>query len=358
MFESFEPVCYDFGMKGFKLSFQELKTLRLAHKIAKRTGAHGAYRINAVILLGSGWTLKKVKNALLLNEESLRGYVEKYRQGGMEALLRTNYKGRQVNLSEAQQQQLQRELDEHIHLTTGSVIQYIKETFFVEYRLSGMRDLLHRLGYVYKNPKLVPGHPDIDAQEEFIKHDEELMMKKADDVEVLFMDAVHPEHNTMAAYGWMKRGERKELKTNSGRQRLNLHGVINAETHEVTLIESDTINKDSTLQLLELVEQRYFLSSMVYIILDNARYHYSKEVKEFLEGKKMKLVFLPPYSPNLNLIERLWRFFKKNVLYNKYHSSLKEFRKSCIDFFRNLEQHSRKISKLMNSDFELVCHKL
>ena len=123
-----------------------------------------------------------------------------------------------------------------------------------------------RLGYVYKKPKLVPGHPDIDAQEEFIKHYEELMMKKADDVEVLFMDAVHPEHNTMAAYGWMKRGERKELKTNSGRQRLNLHGVINAETHEVTLIESDTINKDSTLQLLELVEQRYFLSSMVYII--------------------------------------------------------------------------------------------
>jgi len=90
------------------------------------------------------------------------------------------------------------------------------------------------------------------------------------------------------------------------------------------------------------------------IILDNAKYHYSKEVKKFLQGSKIKLVFLPTYSPNLNLIERLWKFFKKTVLYNQYYEDLKEFRKACINFFSNISQHAGKIEKFMNADFELA----
>lgn len=340
-------------MKGFTLSTTELKELRAAHKLAKRTNANAAYRINAVILLGTNWTLKKVKKALLLDEDTLSGYVKSYQAEGIESLLKTNHSGRSSNLNFEQKELLCEELNKNIHLTTHSVIEYVKENYAINYSTSGMRDLLHRLGYEYKKPKLVPGDPDIDAQEEFIKHYEKLMHNKASDVEVLFMDAVHPEHNTMAAYGWIKRGEQKELKTNSGRQRLNLHGVINAETYEVTVIESDTVNRDSTIQLLEVIEQKYFLASVIYIILDNAKYHYSKEVKEFLEGKKIKLVFLPAYSPNLNLIERLWKFFKKKVLYNKYYKNVKEFRKACINFFSKIDQYSNEIANFMNADFQM-----
>ncbi len=217
-----------------------------------------------------------------------------------------------------------------------------------------MRDLLHRLGYEYKKPKLVPGNPDLDAQEEFVKHYEDFMFNKPENVDILFVDAVHPEHNTQAAYGWIKRGEKKKLKTNSGRQRLNLHGAINAETHEVTVIESETVNQDSTIELLETIELKYFHASMVYLILDNARYHYSKEVRNFLKGKKIKLVFLPAYSPNLNLIERLWHFFKKKVLYNQYYKTLKDFRKACINFFRNIEQYSNEIAQFMDADFHMA----
>ena len=343
-------ICYNPLMKGFNLSTDELKELRLAHKAAK--GINAAYRINAVILLGSGWTLKKVKNALLLDDETLRGYVKKYRDGGIDALLTTNHKGRDTLLIELQKELLCEELDTNIYLTTQSVIYFVKNQFSVEYKPSGMRDLLNRLGYAYKKPKLVPGNPDIDAQEEFINYYDDFMANKPENVEVLFADAVHPEHNAMAAYGWIKRGEKRELKTNSGRQRLNLHGAINAETHEVTVIESDTVNKDSTIELLETVRQKYFLAPMIYIILDNARYHYSKEVKDYLKGKNIKLVFLPAYSPNLNLIERLWKFFKKKVLYNKYYENVKTFRQACIKFFSNIDQHSDEIARFMDADFE------
>lgn len=339
-------------MKGFNLTTEELLELRDAHRFSKNKSS--AYKINAVILLGTGWTLKKVKDALLLDDETLRDYVSKYRSGGVSGLLETHHKGRDSLLSEAQQMQLCKELDKHIYLTTQSVIEFIKIRYGISYSMSGMRDLLHRLGYEYKKPKLVPGEPDDELQEAFANQYQEFMLNKASDVEVLFMDAVHPEHNAMAAYGWIKRGEKRELKTNSGRERLNLHGVINAESHDVIVIESETVNKESTIQLLELVEKKYFLSCKIYIILDNAKYHYSKEVKAFLKDSKIKLIFLPPYSPNLNLIERLWKFFKKKVLYNQYYKDIKAFRRACIHFFKNIAQHSDEIEKFMNADFELT----
>lgn len=342
----------DFTMKGFELTPEQIIELRIAHRSEKHK--QSAYKINAVILLGTGWKLKEVKQALLLDEETLRGYVDRFQMGGIAELVSTFYKGRETHLSEQECEQLCCELNFSIYLTTQSVIEYVEKTFGVRYSQSGMRDLLHRLGYEHKKPKIVPGNPDIELQETFVEMYEEFMLTKADDVEVLFADAVHPEHNAMAAYGWIKRGEKRTLKTNSGRQRLNLHGAINAETHQITLIESKTVNAESTIELLQAVEQAYPLSSEIFIILDNARYHYSKEVKAYLENSKIKLVFLPSYSPNLNLIERIWKFFKKKVLYNTYHKNLEEFRKASIQFFRNIGKFKDEIASLMSHEFEFI----
>ncbi|NOY73961.1 MAG: IS630 family transposase [Gammaproteobacteria bacterium] len=336
------------------LTDNELVKLSEAHRDAKRTNANAAYKINAIILLGTGWKLKQVKQALLLDDETLRSYVEKYRQGGVTALITTSYKGAHSQLDKKQINQLCKSLEKHIYLTTSEVIEYVKDKFGIVYSLSGMRDLLHRLGYEYKKPKLVPGNPDIDAQEVFAKQYEAFMLEKSDDIEVLFIDAVHPEHNTLAACGWIKSGQKRELKTNSGRQRLNLHGAINAETYEVTVIESGMVNTDSTIQLLEILDQKYSSAKEIILILDNAKYHYSKEVQKHLKDyPRIRMAFLPSYSPNLNLIERLWRFFKKKVLYNRYHENIKMFRKACINFFKNIHQYSDEIASLMSGGFEI-----
>lgn len=341
-------------MKGFKLTKIELAELKESHRQAKRSNANAAYKINAVILLGTGWKLKQVKQALLLDDETLKSYVNKYREGGVIELIATGYPGRLSKLTEKQEDQLREELEKHIHLSTLSVIEYVNKALGQQYSQSGMRDLLHRLGYEYKKPKLVPGNPDPESQEIFASQYEEFMMNKASDVEVLFIDAVHPEHNAQAAYGWLKRGKRRELKTNSGRQRLNLHGAINAETNEVTVIESDTVNTDSTIQLVEVLDQKYPLAQEIILIADNAKYHYSKLVqKSLLDHPRIRFVFLPSYSPNLNLIERLWGFFKKKVLHNKYHKDIRSFRRSCINFFRNIDEHNEKIASLMSGGFDI-----
>jgi len=340
-------------MKDFWLTKEELKELRTAHRAERNRSA--AYKINAVILLGSGWKLKQVKDALLIDDETLRSYVEKYRIGGIKALLETNYQGRSCHLSDSQLEKLASELESKIYLTTNAVIEFAKHAFEVEYSPSGMRDLLHRIGYEFKKPKLVPGNPDQSAQEEFAKYYEDFMEAKPADVEVVFIDAVHPEHNTMAAYGWIKKGKKRHLPTNSGRQRLNLHGAINIETMEMTVIESDTINRDSTVQLLSMLDKKYEGAKEIIVILDNARYHYSKEVHDVVQGSpRLKLVYLPAYSPELNLIERVWKYFKKQVLYNKYYENFGEFRKAAIDFFKNIDRHSAALRKLLDGGFENI----
>ena len=125
------------------------------------------------------------------------------------------------------------------------------------------------------------------------------------------MDGVHPLHNSQPAYGWIKKGKEQVLKSNTGRMRVNLNGAYNIENHKAIIREDESINSQSTIALLEQMLKEQPLG-MLYIILDNAKYYRSQLVKDFLiKTKEYKFVFLPPYSPNLNLIERLWKFFKK-----------------------------------------------
>ena len=96
------------------------------------------------------------------------------------------------------------------------------------------------------------------------------------------------------------------------------------------------------------------LSKRIGVILDNAKYHYSSPVKTFLADSKIKLAFLSSDSPNFNLIERLWKFFKKKVLYNQYYENINAFRKACIKCFRNIDPYHNDLEELMTADFEFA----
>ena len=116
-------------MKNFHLSPEEVLELRAAHRAERNRNE--SYKINAVILLGTGWKLKDVKEALLLDDETLRSYVKKYQSGGIKGLLETHYFGRQARLTKKQSKMLCDELDTHIYLTTSEVIHYVKNTFSI-----------------------------------------------------------------------------------------------------------------------------------------------------------------------------------------------------------------------------------
>ena len=130
---------------------------------------------------------------------------------------------------------------------------------------------------------------------------------------------------------------------------------MDAENFETTVIVSESnVNGDSTIALLQSLEQLYPFAMAIYVILDNAKYHFSRPVIEFLKNSKIKLVFLPSYAPELNLIERLWRVFKKNVLYNKFYKTFNEFKESCSTFFKEQSKYYNEIQSIMGEGLEAL----
>jgi transposase len=335
-------------MQNYELSTEEIQDLKAAHKTSKQVSAYSAYRIHVIILLGMGMTAAEVSEIILLDEDTVRTYFEKYFSGGLASLLETSYQGSNKKLTSPQITQLCRELDNNIHLTTKSVCRFVLLEFDVEYSERGMASLLKNIGYVYKKPDVKPGNPDEQLQEDFLQYYADFLQSKKDDDLIFFMDAVHPVHNVQAAYGWFRKGEKREIKSNTGRDRYNIHGAMNADTYEVTAVFSeDNINATSTIDLLKALEETHPYANNIYVLLDNAKYHFSNIVREYVKTSKIKLVPLPAYSPELNLIERFWKFFKKSVIYNTHYPTFKDFKEACLNFFKRQHLYENEIFSIM-----------
>jgi len=336
-------------MKDYKLSKEKIAELAALHRSLR--DKRQADRVKAVIALSRGWSSAQIAEILLFDEKTSRNYFERYRQGGLDALLDDNYSGIEPKLNEYQMSELDAYLEAHIFLDAKLVIAHIRKQYRVRYSLSGVTDLLHRLGFSYKKPTHVPGKQDPAQQQAFLEEYEHIKASKGKNDTIYFADATHPQHNSIPSYGWIKKGQEKELKANCGRQRVNINGAINIETLEPTTGFYDTINADSTIDLFSKIEAKHPEAKVIYIIVDNARYYRSRLLKEYTEGTKIKLIFLPPYSPNLNLIERYWKFFKKKVLNNRYYETFDEFNLACQSFFRQRRKYLPELQALLTEHF-------
>jgi transposase len=342
------------GMLDYTLSAEKLDELRTAHRTTR--DKREADCIKAVLALATGWSAEDVAEILQVEANTVRNHFKRYRQGGIGALraIGAGIGGSTCALSAKQLAILDAHLQEHLYLSAKSIAHWVEETFAVAYTESGMTAVLHRLGYVYKKPKLVPGKADRQAQEQFLVDLDILMQNKGKDDPLYFMDAVHPQHNPVLACGWIKRGEEQEVRSNTGRRRVNINGAIDLERLEPVVRFDETIDAASTIALFEQLEALNLVATWIYVICDNARYYRSKAVQEYLKTSRIKLVFLPPYAPNLNLIERLWKFFKKKTLYNRYFETFNEFKSACEEFFRNPGKYHRELRSLLTPNFELI----
>ncbi len=129
------------------------------------------------------------------------------------------FQGSQCHLAPNRISQLDEHLQKNLYTHVRDIQQYVQNTFGVTYSISGITQLLKRIGFVYKKPKHVPGKADRRAQEAFVTRYEHLKEHKQPDDPIYFMDAVHPQHNSVPAYGWIRKGQEAELKSNCGRQR-------------------------------------------------------------------------------------------------------------------------------------------
>jgi transposase len=173
---------------------------------------------------------------------------------------------------------------------------------------------------------------------------------KSGERELFFVDASH--FVLMAYLGYLWCLVRVFLKTPSGRQRYNVLGAFNAITHELITVTNTTyINAHSVIELISKICEKY-KGSVITLVMDNARYQKCRAVTDFAKENGVELLFLPPYSPNLNLIERLWKYVKKECMYNKYYDSFKSFKYSIDECLNNINGN-KNIESLMTLKFQV-----
>lgn len=144
---------------------------------------------------------------------------------------------------------------------------------------------------------------------------------------------------------------------NAGRKRYSvLGGYSPISGRQVSIRTEGTVNAETVCQFIDAIEAAFPEAERITVYVDNARYFHARLVKAYLIGKRVRLVYLPPYSPNLNVIERLWKFCKKKVLAT-FHPTFAQFTQVLDDFFEHLERYQSELDTLMTENFEILAHR-
>ena len=337
------------------LSDTERQLLRQAQRACR--GGAGYVPVTVLLMLDHGRAVAAIAADLGLDEATVYRCAHAYRAHGLRRYLAAEQPGYWGLLTSAQLAGLCREVEQTLYSDCKALRDWLAATYQVCYSLSGLTDLLHRLGFSYKLTTAVPCQANAEAQTAFLTERLAPLLAAAEAGEavVYFADAAHPTHNTSATHVWTETGKERPLLTVSGRERVNLNAACNARLpSQVHLDETDCVNAQSTRRLYEKLLAAYPDHAHIYVICDNARYYKNRELTAWLAGKPLQQVFLPPYSPNLNLIERLWKFLRQKIINTKFFRTKGAFKAAVLDFFDRLPEFGQELASRLTLNFHVL----
>lgn len=314
-----------------------------------------ADRIKCLLMLNNGLTPEEISIHLLISIKSINRYKETYNKKGIKGVLNLEYKTYTGKLTAKQEEEIKKDIRNNMFTTSKAIAKHIETCYGIKYTEGGLVITLHRLGFVYKKLKQVPAKADEEKQKAFVSLYNELKKNLKSAEKIYFTDGVHPQHNSKPCYAWIEKGTEKKIKSNTGRQRININGVYSPHDQEIIFREDKSINAQSTIDLLTMIEEKHPELSTIYIIRDNAKYYSNKEVKKYLETSKIVMIPLPTYSPNLNLIERLWRLMKKKVMNGQYYEKYEDFRLAVRKLLtKDVYEIADELKNLMTERFQII----
>lgn len=168
---------------------------------------------------------------------------------------------------------------------------------------------------------------------------------------VLFVDAAH---FVLASFlGWLWCRTKLFVRAASGRQRYNVLGAIDAVSHRLTYVSNHTyVTAETVCELLHKIAAAG-MTTPITLVLDNAAYQRCQLVRDLALQLGIELLFLPSYSPNLNLIERLWKFVKKQALHSRHHTNYTDFHTAIETCLSELSTtHKPALKTLITLNFQ------
>lgn len=308
-------------------------------------------RIKAVLAYADGYSYSEIGRILLLDDENVRRHIADYDQ---EKKLETANGGSKGKLTKDESCKLTEHLQEVTYLYVKDICKYVDNTYRKKYSVSGMTKWLHGHDFSYKKAHGVPAKADKEKQKNFIEYYERLKRRAGRKEPIYFADAVHPQHQTQLTYGWILKGVRKEVATTSQQKRLNFIGGICLNGYRFSYCQVDQVNAESVCDFLWHLRRTHPGKYKVHVILDNAKPHRNEEVYRFAKELGIKLHYLPPYSPNLNPIERVWKLMHESVRYNKYYGKFSEFTEATLGFFKNIGRKKTILRERITDNFQIL----
>ena len=339
-----------------RINFQPEDIDRLRHEKYNHHHPLVRKRMEILYLKSQGMMHKDICDLCQISKTTLTMYIRQYLVGGVEELKRIDFKGQPSELNKYRDI-----LGEYFEKTPVSSVAEasaaIEKLTGIKRSPTQVREFLKKLGMRFMKIGYVPGKsiepPKIEEVNKYRKERLEPLLEEAlaGNKAVFFVDAAHFVHRAYLGFLWCF--VRTFICSPSGRKRFNVLGAVNAVTKEIITVTNETyINSESICQLLFKLANSG-LEIPIAIVLDNAKYQKCKLVQDYAKQLEIELCYLPSYSPQLNLIERLWKFVRNECLYSKYYPNFADFKDAisqCI-VAANTKQQG-KLAKLLTLNFQ------
>ena len=339
-----------------QLDFFETDIDTLYHERFHHPHPHVQKKMEALYLKSQGLTHNEICRLVRIKRATLSEYLKQYKKGGIEKLKELNFNRPQSEL-QTHNQTIEMDFKQQPPQSVVEAQDRIEKLTGIRRSPTQIRAFMKKIGMKFLKVGHVPGkscEPDkLKEQETFEKNELQPRLQQArhDKRTVLFMDAAHFVFGAFLGYLWCFC--RIFIASPAGRKRFNVLGALNAMTHEIITVTNQTyINAQSVCDLLLKISTMY-IDMPITIVLDNARYQKCEMVRNLANELNIELLYLPSYSPQLNLIERFWKFVKKECLYSKYYQDYKQFENAIVECIKSANtKHKNKLKSLLTWNFQ------
>jgi transposase len=314
-------------------------------------------RLSAVLWSDDGRTREEIAELVGVSTRQVGQWFRIYRNKGLDQLCTLHYQGDPGRLGPAQVKRLRQEIEKGVFHNADQIRTWIEATFGVTYSASGIKDLLRRIGASFHKVSGFFWKADVKKQKQFVRKYRRHKREAGPETRRYFVDACHPVWGVDLLYScWLLVGQRFYVGVGNGRKRLNILGAYSPDDHDYVdlRLTRENITGEQFVKLLERLLARHPDTERFLLYLDNARYYSKPCVKQWLAAhRQFRLVPLPAYSPNLNLIERLWKFLRKKA-FQRWPVTFEGMQAAVAEVLDRLDEYRGELSTLMTERFAIV----
>ena len=273
-------------------------------------------------------------------------------KGGLEELKKLNFRRPSGEL-EFHRETLEAAFKANPPRTINEAIDRIEQLTGIRRSPTQVRQFLKGLGMKRLKVGHIPAKADPHQQRAFLDEELQPRLEEAGQGKrhVFFVDAAHFVLQPFLGFLWCF--ARVFIQAPSGRQRFNVLAALHAISLQVITVTNDSYITAETVATLLRTLVATFSDLPLTLVLDNARYQHCRLIIELAAELGIELLFLPTYSPNLNLIERLWKFVKKECLYSKYYETFTDFKRAITDCLVDTQtKHKQTLTSLLTLNFQ------